>query len=160
MFRINVYGSRSLLDRARYLDKSLTWDQAQFKRFVSPCPPECNFQSKRKIEPDLRLTSHRRVPLISMPLCWYRVRFLLNFNVWFKRFGGKVIKILKRDNSVNILGCLSASDVYSSSTNLPRRPSWRCSYSTKWCHSKYFSWLPFCCRTANSLLTSTGSYCF
>ena len=24
--------------------------------FVSPCPPECNFQSETKIEPDLRLT--------------------------------------------------------------------------------------------------------
>ena len=23
--------------------------------FVSPCPPECNFQSETKIEPDLRL---------------------------------------------------------------------------------------------------------
>ena len=25
--------------------------------FVSPCPPECNFQSETKIEPDLRLGS-------------------------------------------------------------------------------------------------------
>ena len=45
----------------------LTWDQAQFERFsyilsngyrfhfVSSCPPECNFQSETKIEPDLRL---------------------------------------------------------------------------------------------------------
>ena len=43
----------------------LTWDQAQFERFSYilskgyrwnwPCPPECNFQSETKIEPDLRL---------------------------------------------------------------------------------------------------------
>ena len=28
--------------------------------FVSPCPPECNFQSEIKIEPDLRLTTGRK----------------------------------------------------------------------------------------------------
>ena len=28
--------------------------------FVSPCPPECNFQSETKIEPDLRLREVRR----------------------------------------------------------------------------------------------------
>ena len=42
----------------------LTWDQAQFEQFsyilsngcrCSYCPPECNFQSETKIEPDLRL---------------------------------------------------------------------------------------------------------
>ena len=27
--------------------------------FISPCPPECNFQSETKIEPDLRLHSVR-----------------------------------------------------------------------------------------------------
>ena len=27
--------------------------------FVSPCPPECNFQSETKIEPDLRLMLER-----------------------------------------------------------------------------------------------------
>ena len=33
--------------------------------FVSPCPPECNFQSETNIEPDLRLNfavPDRRVP--------------------------------------------------------------------------------------------------
>ena len=28
---------------------------AKIEIFVSPCPPECNFQSETKIEPDLRL---------------------------------------------------------------------------------------------------------
>ena len=32
--------------------------------FVSPCPPECNFQSETKIEPDLRL-SQRHHPLMN-----------------------------------------------------------------------------------------------
>ena len=73
---------------------------------------------------------------------------------------GKSYSDFIRDNSVNILGCLSTSDVCSFSTNLPRKPSWSCSYSAKWCHSKYFSRLPFCSRTTNSLPTSTGSYCF
>ena len=58
---------------------NVTWDQAQFERFsyilsngyrenwaslfVSPCPPECNFQSETKIEPDLRL--------LWMTVCWF-----------------------------------------------------------------------------------------
>ena len=60
---------------------SLTWDQAQFERFsgsngyrwnwaslfVSSCPPECNFQSETKIEPDLRLV--RAVLYRSIPVC-------------------------------------------------------------------------------------------
>ena len=29
--------------------------------FVSPCPPECNFQSETKIEPDLRLPAYRKL---------------------------------------------------------------------------------------------------
>ena len=50
----------------------ITWDQTQFERFsyilsngyswnfrVSPCPPECNFLSETKIEPDLRLSVWR-----------------------------------------------------------------------------------------------------
>ena len=32
--------------------------------FVSPCPPECNFQSETKIEPDLRL----REPVLTLGL--------------------------------------------------------------------------------------------
>ena len=30
--------------------------------FVSPCPPECNFQSETKIEPDLRLNGTEFLP--------------------------------------------------------------------------------------------------
>ena len=42
----------------------LTWDQAQFERFSYILsngyrPPECNFQSETKIEPDLRLTIYK-----------------------------------------------------------------------------------------------------
>ena len=51
-----------LLGRARF-NALLTWDQAQFERFSYILsngyrwnwPPECNFQSGTKIEPDLRL---------------------------------------------------------------------------------------------------------
>ena len=48
-----------------YVQSEVTWDQAQFERFSyilsngyrwnSPCPPEFNFHSETKIEPDLRL---------------------------------------------------------------------------------------------------------
>ena len=38
----------------RDLKPRLLWCRCSF---VSPCPPECNFQSETKIEPDLRLLS-------------------------------------------------------------------------------------------------------
>ena len=42
---INQKSGRQMF-RRRFVSGSL---------FVSPCPPECNFQSETKIEPDLRL---------------------------------------------------------------------------------------------------------
>ena len=54
--------------------RMITWDQAQFSLtcsrslFVSPCLPECNFQSETKTEPDLRLREwleHSKMPPIN-----------------------------------------------------------------------------------------------
>ena len=44
--------------------------------FVSPCPPECNFQSETKTEPDLRLKGHSQ--LVHMRI---RYHFLADLHV-------------------------------------------------------------------------------
>ena len=33
--------------------------------FVSPCPPECNFQSETKVEPDLRLLNRNNTLMLA-----------------------------------------------------------------------------------------------
>ena len=42
--------------------------------FVSPCPPECNFQSETKIEPDLRLGPIRNTYSV---FCWNQSETIL-----------------------------------------------------------------------------------
>ena len=44
--------------------------------FVSPCPPECNFQSETKIEPDLRLFLTATTSLNSPPLGFQKMFML------------------------------------------------------------------------------------
>ena len=45
-----------------------------FSLTASPCPPECNFQSETKIEPDLRLPGFLPFSLVSLTeLCSFGV---------------------------------------------------------------------------------------
>ena len=53
--------------------------------FVSPCPPECNFQSETKIEPDLRLLGEGVAAHLGHQACRWALRDVA-YHVRLKQF--------------------------------------------------------------------------